>query len=76
MFYYHKIKYASTNQSQINNLLQIIRNQLYVEYEDNIYITNILIDKKNTKHKKYKFLRNQYLQKYSYTKLPTLFFNF
>lgn len=75
MFYYHKIKYSLTNNFQINNLLLIIRNQEYTEYNDNIYITNLHIEKKYKKTNKYKFIRKRYLEKYSYTTLPSLFFN-
>lgn len=78
MFYYHKIKYSSANNFQINNLLHIIRNQEYNNYDEDIYISKISIVKKQKQKQniKYKFIRKRYLEKYSYLTLPSLFFSY
>lgn len=64
MFSYHKVIYQSNNSSQINNLLLITRNQILNNYEDNIYIKNIKIQKK------VKIKRKYMVNNYSYVDLP------
>lgn len=76
LFYYHKKKYKTNNNYQINNLLSIMRNQLINNLE---YSDFKLPDKQNINIKKinkYKHIRNNYLNKYSYMNinLKSLFF--
>jgi hypothetical protein len=83
MFTYHKIKYKSNrNNFQINNLLQIVRNQINLDnqppYNEDIYFNKPPVKKKIiTKTQKYRHIRNQYLTKYSYMNLSldSLFFS-
>lgn len=83
MFTYHKIKYKSNQNSfQINNLLQIVRNQINLDnqtnYNEDIYFNKPPIKKKIIKKtQKYKHIRNQYLSKNSYmnVSLDSLFFS-
>lgn len=71
MFTYHKIKYKlNQNIFQINNLLQIVRNQINLDnqssYNEYIYFNKPPVKKIIKKTQKYKHIRNQYLTKYSY----------
>lgn len=78
IFNYQKPKYKLNNNNQINNLLLITRNQLldviYYNNDFKIPINNnkIIIKKIN----RYKHIRNNYLNKYSYMSinLYSLFF--
>jgi hypothetical protein len=74
-FTYHKQKYNLNKNNQINNLILIARNQLI---EHNFYLFKLPI--KNNKKKninRYKYIRNKYLNKYSYMSinLSSLYLN-
>lgn len=81
IFNYHRTKYKFNNNNQINNLLLIARNQLlnnlYYKYDliinnnNNNYCNNSI-----KKINRYKHIRNNYLNKYSYMsiELHSLFF--
>lgn len=68
-FTYHKQKYKLNKNNQINNLILIARNQL-IEHIN--YYNYFKLPIKNNKNKsvkssnRYKYIRNKYLNKYSY----------